>query len=112
MSEEEPLHPDWDEARARWLVGKHVLVGIRRYAADGATLVEQSQYHGIIVEAHSRRGFRIKCVGERDGDAETLPPETRAFIDAESGEYRLHSTGEVVVDPDVTTAWAFTAPHN
>ena len=112
MTGEAPLHPDWDETRAQSLVGKHVLVGIRRYEADGATLIEQSQYHGIIVDAHSSRGFRIKCLGDRSGETETLPPDTRAFLDAQPGEYRLHSTGEIVVDPDVTTSWSFTAPKN
>jgi hypothetical protein len=36
------------------------------------------------------------------GDIFTLPPALEAFAPAPPGEYRLRSTGEVVVDPDFT----------
>ena len=38
-----------------------------------------------------------------NGEIEWLPPDLRAFKKARPGEYRLRSTGEVVLDPDYTT---------
>jgi len=40
----------------------------------------------------------------------TLPPMTGAFHAANSGEYRLRSTGEIIKDPDVLTTWSITEP--
>jgi hypothetical protein len=40
----------------------------------------------------------------------TLPPILEAFEPAEPGEYRLRSTGEVVVDPDVLAKFRISAP--
>ncbi len=34
-----------------------------------------------------------------------LPPDVRTFEEARPGEYRLRSTGEIVVDPDFTSTW-------
>jgi len=39
-----------------------------------------------------------------------LPPDLRAFQDAPPGEYRLRSTGEVVVDPDFISSWTINRP--
>jgi hypothetical protein len=38
-----------------------------------------------------------------------LPPEPDAFDEAVPGEYRLRSTGEVVVNPAFTTSWTVEA---
>ncbi len=40
----------------------------------------------------------------------TLPPVEEAFEPAPPGEYRLRTTGEVVVDPDFTTSWTVVPP--
>jgi len=39
-----------------------------------------------------------------------LPPEPEAYEPAPPGEYRLRSTGEVVVDPDYLTTWTVGSP--
>ena len=40
----------------------------------------------------------------------TLPPESDAYSPADPGEYRLHSSGEVVSDPDYLTTWTVQSP--
>ena len=47
-----------------------------------------------------------------DGEVLTLPPNPDAFTDAKPGIYRLRSTGEEVVDPDLTTVWTIREPPN
>jgi len=42
----------------------------------------------------------------------TLPPMTNAFHPANSGEYRLRSTGEIIKDRDVLAPWSITEPVN
>jgi len=82
------------------------LVGITYRASDGSVL-EDRQFHGLIDKVDAREGFRISLLGDRKGEVEWLPPDTRAFQKAKRGDYRLKSTGEVVVDPDYTTTWTF-----
>ena len=45
-----------------------------------------------------------------DGEVLTLPPDVGSFRDAKPGVYRLRSTGEDVVDPDLTTVWTIREP--
>ena len=40
-----------------------------------------------------------------DGEILGLPPDLSSTRIAPPGEYRLRSTGEVVVDPDYLTTW-------
>ena len=105
MSEEGK--PDYDETRARSLVGRSVLIGLT-YIDDNGEVTGQRQLHGRIIGAHEINGFEIELAGERAGEKFSLPPDTRAFIDADPGEYRLRSTGEVVVNPDLISTWTIT----
>jgi hypothetical protein len=91
--------PQWDQSEADWLIGKIALVEITRLASDGATIKSQGQYHGRIVRADRSAGIVIE-----------LPPMTGAFHPANSGEYRLRSTGEIIKDPDVLATWSITEP--
>lgn len=97
---------DWDEHRAAMLVGKHTLVGLTYVDADG-TVRRQVQIHGRIVAADETK-VTMRLHGS---DEEfTLPPILAAFKPAQPGEYRLRSTGEVVVDPDLLGSFRITAP--
>jgi len=40
----------------------------------------------------------------------TLPPDLSSTKRAPRGEYKLHSTGEIVVDPDFIATWNLTKP--
>lgn len=103
-----PTSPEWDDARAAWLVGKVVLVGMTRLAADGTTVIAKQQFHGVIEAAELGLGIRIGCRGTGDVETLMLPPTTRPFLDAKPGEYRLRSTGDVIRNPDVTVSWVIT----
>ena len=101
--------PPWDSALALSLVAKRVLIGIN-YCDKNDNLVEQKQVYGTIIKADATDGFAIRLEGEKEGELFWLPPDTRAFQDAEPGEYRLRSTGEIVVDPDFITYWTVNRP--
>ena len=83
------------------LLGKYVLVGITRVAADG-TLLEKTECHGRIALVDGDLGIKVVLA---DGDVLTLPPDPDSFRDAKPGVYRLRSSGEEVIDPDLTTVW-------
>jgi hypothetical protein len=102
--------PEWDQSEADWLIGKIVLVGITRRASDGTTIKSHGRYHGKIVRADRGAGIAIECEGIWSGKTITLPPMTGAFHPANSGEYCLRSTGEIIKDPDVLTTWSITEP--
>ena len=97
--------PVWDEAIAKDVVGKVVLVGLTYLEADG-TLIEQQQFFGSVVSAVSRKGILLSLEGQRAGEQYNLPPDTRAIEIASAGEYRLRATGEVVIDPDYTAMFS------
>jgi hypothetical protein len=104
-----PPRPPFDERRARALVGKSVLIGLTFHDA-GRRVVEQRQLHGTIVAVDAVRGIDVQLLGAGQGETYTLPPDLRPFTPAASGEYRLRSTGEVVVDPDFVCTWSVTRP--
>jgi hypothetical protein len=101
--------PSWDSALALSLVAKRVLVGIN-YCDHNDNLLEQKQVYGTIIKADARDGFAIRLEGQKEGELFWLPPDIRAFQDAQPGEYRLRSTGEIVVDPDFITYWTVNRP--
>jgi hypothetical protein len=83
--------------------GKRLLVGIT-YKDHKGELIRQEQFHGLILEA-GEGGIVI----ERNdtGEQISLPPELK---EAPPGNYRLRSTGEVVVDPDYLATWLIEEP--
>ena len=109
MSDERPA---WDDARARELVGKTVLLGLTFADADGE-LIEQTQRHGVIEEADTDHGITVRLVAPGfpwDRELYRLPPDTSNFVDAAPGAYTLAATGETVVDPDLTSTWEIRSP--
>lgn len=104
--------PQWEDERGRALVGKYALIGLT-FVDQDENVVSQAQRHGRILDADADRGVTIEFVAPGlpwDGELYRVPPDLRAFADAAPGEYRLRSTGEVVVDPDVTATWAIKSP--
>ena len=89
--------PPFDVHIARQLIGKRVLIGL--------TFVEQGevdrleQMHGV-VEDVTEDGFAIHLP---NNETYWLPPDLRPWKAAAKGQYRLRSTGEVVLDPDYIT---------
>ena len=90
-----------NEDRARFMLGKRVLIGITVLTSTDE-LVEQRQLVGTVASVHPVDGIEFNL---DDGTTYRLPPDPRALEEAPPGEYRLHSTGEVVLDPDYVTTW-------
>lgn len=105
---DEPFPEPWDADLAERLVGQYALVGMA-WAADGEERV--AQYHGRIRSADRDAGIEIVCEGRFAGETLVLPPATGWFGSARPGEYRLKTTGEVVVNPDVLTTWRIETPE-
>lgn len=99
---------DWTEVEADW-IGMSVLIGLTWLNAD-ESFDAQEQMHGRIVSASRTEGFVIALEGKGAGQTYSLPPDLRSFKPAPAGEYRLKSTGEVLVDPDLLTSWTITRP--
>ena len=97
-----------DQEQPSSYIGKHLLIGITYLNADGS-LQQQTQLHGEIVNI-SEEVISVKLPGS--DELFTLPPDLDALSPAPEGEYRLHSTGEVVVNPDWLTTWTVTAPDD
>jgi hypothetical protein len=91
--------------RANLLVGKSVLIGLTYIDANG-DVEKQSQMFGHIASFEPD----IVTIKLTSGDDFTLPPALEAFEEAEPGEYRLRSTGEVIVNPDLISTWTVNAP--
>ena len=106
MSDHNAGAPAWDIERAKWLVGKQVLVGITHLAADGKSVANKERFHGMIMAAVEGEGITIVCLsGPNEGDTVTLPPVTSAYMDLKPGTYRLRATGEAIENPDVSISW-------
>lgn len=88
------------------LIGKTILIGLTYYTADNK-FIEQKQYWGTVTES-SQKGIWVKL---NDGEIFGLPPDLSSTKIAPPGEYRLRSTGEVVVDPDYLTTWNINRPR-
>ena len=83
------------------LIGKILLVGIT-LMDDEEQLIGQVQVYGAITHVDGS-GIIIKRNGS--GTEFYLPPDFSNILPADEGEYRLRSTGEVVVDPDYLSSW-------
>ena len=85
------------------LPGKTILVGITYYTRENE-FIEQKQYWGTVIEANDKQIL----IRQKSGELFKLPPDLRSTEPAPKGEYRLRSTGEIVVDPDFTSVWSVT----
>jgi len=101
--------PEWDDGRARSMVGSLVVIGLTRANPDGDTF---EQMLGTLKSADHDKGFEIELDGSRKGGVYWLPPHLDAFQQAAPGEYRLRSTGEIVVNPDYLATWIVEPPSD
>lgn len=87
-------------------IGKHLLVGLS-YTDDENVVTMQLQFHGWIVRIADDGIF----VNRADGNGEfSLPPDVSSLQPAGPGNYKLRSTGEVVVNLDYICSWTIHAP--
>ena len=57
-----------------------------------------------------KKGGNQILVKLNDGEIFCLPPNLSSTKIAPLGEYRLRSTGQIVVDPDYLTTWNINIP--
>lgn len=88
------------------IVGKTLLIGLTYYSAEDE-VIERRQLWGTVTEANKSH-IQVK---QNNGEIFSLPPDLSAIEKAPLGEYRLHSTGEVVVNPDFLTTLSITEPR-
>lgn len=100
--------PAIDQALANTYIGKQIHVGLTYCNAAGET-TRRIEVHGTI-ESASPSGIVILLQGENSGRSWTMPPELESIFAANPGKYTLHSTGEVVADPDLLNTWTITDP--
>ncbi len=83
------------------LIDKVLLIGIS-LLDDKESLIEQIQVYGPIIKVDAK-GIVIKRNGT--GSEFVIPPDFEHINEAKPGEYRLRSSGEVVIDPDYISSW-------
>jgi hypothetical protein len=94
--------------KAESYVGKTIIIGVSEYESrkdGGKKLIKQSQLFGEIARLNPTEGVVIRL---KDGLEKKLPPDISMLQAAPPGEYTLHSTGEVIKNPDLMTIWATT----
>ncbi len=82
------------------LIGKVMLVDLT-YFDKGGERTGQIQVWGTVGRVDVEGIYLTRSTGEEL----QLPPDVSAVKRAKPGEYKLHSTGEVVVNPDFTATW-------
>jgi len=82
------------------IIGKHILVGVT-YIANNE-VIEQIQKHGVIIKSNDEL---ITLINNSDGNEFSIPSDLSAIKEAPNGEYKLYSTGEVVINPDLLATW-------
>jgi hypothetical protein len=99
--------PYFDDEEAKTIIGKHLLVGVtRRNHSDEITGYEQ--FHGTIIRANREEGIILQLSGSTE--ERWAPPDLSRLEIASPGEYRLKTTGEVVVNPDYLSTWTIYPP--
>ncbi|MGD0336891.1 MAG: hypothetical protein ABSB18_07345 [Candidatus Omnitrophota bacterium] len=99
--------PIFNPEEAKSLIGKYCLIGLNYCDHQGKPL-EKKQLHGDIIRANENEGVVLKLRGS--GEEFKLPPDLKAFKKAEPGEYRLKSTGETIISPDLIATWDINKP--
>jgi hypothetical protein len=82
------------------LLNKTLLVGITYYNSEHQS-IEQKQFFGRVIEANQSI---IRIIQENGTDL-TLPSDLSSTKKARPGEYKLRSTGEIVINPDFLATW-------
>ncbi len=94
----------FDVAMAEQLLGQVVLLG-ETYVDRAGKLLGHAQYWGTVRSLDPEQGICVQLGGVHAGSERWYPPDTAVFSAASPGEYRLRSTGEVVVDPAYVGQW-------
>ena len=89
------------------IIGITVLVGLT-YLSKDEEVLKQVQFFGTITQADEKNGITINKADINE--VIYLPPDLRSLFIAEPGEYRLRSTEDAIVNPDLLTTWTIKNP--
>jgi hypothetical protein len=64
-----------------------------------------------VIELVAPTGIVISLRGLRQGESYVIPAALDCLEPAEPGDYHLHSTEEVVANPDYTTTFSIVPPQ-
>ncbi len=103
---ESPQDGIYSEDKAREMVGKRVLA-VLTYVNHEGNPVQYKQIQGTIIRVNRAEGVVVEL---SDGTEHRLPPDLRAFHNAEPGVYSLRSTGEPVMSPDFVAIYSVEKP--
>jgi hypothetical protein len=95
----------FNEQRARFAIGKRVLVGITELSPDEEDVVARHAFAGTVRSVERERGIELLL---DDRSSFWLPPDASSLREAPPGEYALRASGQTVVDPDYTVTWTIT----
>ncbi len=87
--------------------GKSIIVGLTYTYVDG-TIRNRVQFSGTLEDLDQRGIVIIKA----DGSEFTLPPDKDAYQKAPLGEYKMKTTGEIIVNPEFMTTWTIDLKEN
>jgi hypothetical protein len=87
------------------LDGKRLLIGVTREHSTGK--ITQEQFAGT-AKIEDRGDYCLVLIDCSDGQTRNYPFDRRTLKKAAPGEYRLRSTGEVIIDPDYLMTWIVT----
>lgn len=96
--------PVLNEGRARFAMGKRVLVGLTSLDQSGE-VVERHQLAARVGRIEANRGIELRL---DDGTRYWLPPDARSLREAPPGDYTLRASGQVIRDPDYLCFWTVT----
>jgi hypothetical protein len=80
------------------MIGGTLLVRITYVNAD--TVRHVAEFAGVVTSVDP-----LVTIERGENSSFTLPPDPEAFEVGKPGKYHLHSTDEVVVNPDFTSIW-------
>lgn len=76
-----------------------VFVGLAYFDVGAEEPFEQQKLFGRVVDADEHKGIFLSLEGQRAASSPTYLPIRARFREAKPGEYRLRTTGEVLVNP-------------
>jgi hypothetical protein len=80
-----------------------ILVGVTRMKPDGS--YTQEQHCGVASIVTQENGIQVVQIACDDGEFREYPFDERTLEPAPPGEYRLRSTGQVIIDPHFLMTW-------
>ena len=84
--------------------GKVFLIGLS-FLNENGIVIEQYQTFGVVEELTDIGLIRIKRKGN---SIFQIPYDSKNITKAKEGEYRLKTTGEIVLNPDFLMTWEIT----